>query len=61
MTPGKLLGYLVVGFILFLLLSAWVHASAPYIAAGILGVIVWKFLLPKETNDSDGDPPDKQE
>ncbi|AHC56580.1 hypothetical protein JJJA_0064 [Achromobacter phage JWDelta] len=60
MTPAKLLMYLVSALIAFLLLSAWVHASAPYIAAFIIVVIVWKFILPKETNDPDGDPPGKQ-
>lgn len=59
MKAGMLLAVLVSALVLFLLLSAWVHASAPYIALAIIAYIAWKIrgvFLGKS-----GDSPDKQE
>jgi hypothetical protein len=58
---GKLVAYMVIALIGFLLLSSWVHASAPYIAGAILLVAAWKLGLSKwvDHDFSDGNPPDK--
>ena len=61
MTATKLVVYLVIALIAFLLLSAWVHVSAPYIATLLIVVFVWKVLLPGEADSSDEDSPDKQQ
>ena len=58
MTAGKLVAYLVIALMAFLLLSAWVHASAPYIALALIVVFVWKVILPGEAGSSDEDSPD---
>ncbi|QDH84069.1 hypothetical protein KMC60_gp60 [Achromobacter phage vB_AxyP_19-32_Axy11] len=60
MTAGKLLAYLVIAFMMYLLLTSWVHASAPYIAIALIAVFVWKVILPRETGRPDEDTPDKQ-
>ncbi|ALA45522.1 hypothetical protein Axy04_054 [Achromobacter phage vB_AxyP_19-32_Axy04] len=39
---GNVLAIVVICILAFLLLSAWVHASAPYIALAIIAFVLWK-------------------